>query len=529
MAKVKNILFIMADQLRADYLSCYGHPHIWTPALDALAERGVRFSNAFLNATVCGPSRMSYYTGRYMSSHGSTWNTVPLRAGEPTLGEHMRMLGVSPILVGKTHMAADHEGMARLGMSFDSIEGVLTAECGFYPYERDDGLHPDSPYSEELAYNRYLREQGYDEPNPWHTAANSAKGRKGKTLSGWFMRNSKKPARVAEEHSETAYMTNRAMEFMREAGDTPWCVHLSYIKPHWPYIAPKPYHRMYGAEDVIPANRIKKEKKNPHPVFDAYMRHTESVTFSDEDVRRAVIPVYMGLIRQIDDHLERLFDFLEEEGLKDNTMIVFCSDHGDYLGDHWLGEKELFHDPIVRTPLIIYDPDPAADVTRGTVEDRFVEAIDLVPSFCDLYNAPRMDHILEGQSLLPLLRGGDWIERDAVISELDYTFRAARENLGVHPERARAYMVRTKEWKYIFYEGFRPQLFDLKNDPKERHDLGDDPKHGRVRRRLHERLFEWSRNLRMRITLPNPSTAPRPQRPRGPRKSSSGGVIIGEW
>ena len=86
MAKVKNILFIMADQLRADYLSCYGHPHIWTPTLDALAERGVRFSNAFLNATVCGPSRMSYYTGRYVSSHGSTWNTVPLRAGEPDFG-----------------------------------------------------------------------------------------------------------------------------------------------------------------------------------------------------------------------------------------------------------------------------------------------------------------------------------------------------------------------------------------------------------------------------------------------------------
>jgi arylsulfatase A-like enzyme len=107
MAKVKNILFIMADQLRADYLSCYGHPHIETPALDALAARGVRFTNAYLNATVCGPSRMSYYTGRYMSSHGSTWNTVPLRVGEPTLGDHLRMLGVNPVLVGKTHMAAD--------------------------------------------------------------------------------------------------------------------------------------------------------------------------------------------------------------------------------------------------------------------------------------------------------------------------------------------------------------------------------------------------------------------------------------
>jgi len=523
MAKAKNILFVMADQLRADYLSCYGHPHIETPALDALAARGVLFQNAYLNATVCGPSRMSYYTGRYMSSHGSTWNTVPLRVGEPTLGDHMRSLGVNPILIGKTHMSPDYAGMARLGMSFESMEGVLSAECGFFPYERDDGLHPDSPRSFDLAYNRYLREQGYDEPNPWHSAANSAKGRGAKSLSGWFMRNSAKPARVAEEHSETAYMTNRAMEFMREAGDMPWCLHLSYIKPHWPYIAPKPYHKMYGPEDVIPANRNKREKKNPHPVYAAYMRHTEGVTFSEEKVRETVIPVYMGLIRQIDDHLARLFAFMEGAGLADNTMIVFCSDHGDYLGDHWLGEKELFHEPIVRTPLIIYDPDEAADGTRGRVVKSLVEAIDLVPTFCGLFGGPALDHVLEGRSLLPLLRGGEWEERDAVISELDYSFRAARTELGVSADKARAYMVRTKKWKYIFFEGFRPQLFDLRADPKERNDLGDDPKHARVRRMLYDRLFEWSRNRKMHITQPYP-------RPRSTEHGSRyGSIIIGEW
>ncbi|MEY4879939.1 MAG: hypothetical protein RJB62_1408 [Pseudomonadota bacterium] len=523
MARVKNILFIMADQLRADYLSCFGHPHLKTPTLDALAKRGVRFSNAFLNATVCGPSRMSYYTGRYMSSHGSTWNTVPLRAGEPTLGTHMRALGVNPILVGKTHMAGDYAGMARLGMRYDSIEGVLSAECGFIPYERDDGLHPDSPRNEDLAYNQYLRAQGYDEPNPWHSAANAAKGKKGELLSGWFMRNSAKPARVAEEHSETAYMTNRAMDFIRESGDAPWCLHLSYIKPHWPYIAPKPYHRMFGAEDVLAANRVKKERTHPHPVYGAYMRHVESVTFSEEKVRQTVIPVYMGLIRQIDDHLARLFAFLEKEGIADSTMIVFCSDHGDYLGDHWLGEKELFHDCIVRTPLIVYDPDPKADATRGRVETALVEAIDLVPTFVEVHDGPKLDHVLEGRSLLPFLRGGASAERDVVISELDYAYRGARLDLDVPPDKARAWMVRSKEWKYIFFEGFRPMLFDLTSDPKERNDLGADPKHARVRRAMNDRLFEWSRNRRMRITIPNPDVSRKTQNWR------KGGIIIGEW
>ncbi len=116
MAKVKNILFVVADQLRWDHLSCYGHPHLKTPAMDAIAARGVRFDRAYVNATVCGPSRMCYYTGRTMSSLGANWNGVPLRVGEPTLGDHLRPLGMRVALVGKTHMAADMPGLQRLGV-----------------------------------------------------------------------------------------------------------------------------------------------------------------------------------------------------------------------------------------------------------------------------------------------------------------------------------------------------------------------------------------------------------------------------
>ncbi|MDE0697095.1 MAG: sulfatase-like hydrolase/transferase, partial [Boseongicola sp.] len=95
-----NVLWIMADQLRRDYLSCYGATHIETPNLDWLASRGVRFNRAYVQSPICGPSRMSYYTGRYVRSHGSTWNGFPLRVGEPTLGEHLREIGVKCTLVG---------------------------------------------------------------------------------------------------------------------------------------------------------------------------------------------------------------------------------------------------------------------------------------------------------------------------------------------------------------------------------------------------------------------------------------------
>ena len=239
----------MCDQLRWDYLSCYGHKHLQTPNIDRLAERGTRFTRAFVQSPVCGASRMSFYTGRYVQSHGASWNGFPLKVGEMTLGDYLRARDMDVALVGKTHMRADTEGMERLGIDPDSIIGVRVSECGFDPYERDDGLHgigPDGRYEpKNPRYNEYLREKGYGGENPWHDWANAAVGEGNKIASGWAMRHAAKPARVAEEDSETPYMTRRAIEYMEQA-QKPWCLHLSYIKPHWPYIAPAPYNDMYG-------------------------------------------------------------------------------------------------------------------------------------------------------------------------------------------------------------------------------------------------------------------------------------------
>ncbi len=523
MSKVKNILFVMADQLRWDYLSCYGHPKLTTPNMDALAGRGVRFDRAFVQAPVCGPSRMSFYTGRYVASHGSSGNGVPLRIGEMTIGDHLRPLGVRVALVGKTHMAADRDGMKRLGVSRDTIEGVLASECGFEPFERDDGLWPDNTAPSDLAYNRYLKNLGYEADNPWDAFANSVRDENGEIVSGWSMRNATLPAAVRQEHSETAYMTDRAMDFIGEAGEAPWCLHLSYIKPHWPYVAPAPYNDMYTPDDVQPANRAEDERADPHPVYAAFMRHEESENFAREEVRRTVVPVYMGLIKQIDDHLGRLWAFMEERGLFENTMIVVTSDHGDYLGDHWLGEKEMFHDESVRIPLIVYDPDPAADGTRGSVSDRLVESIDLAPTFVEAAGGTVPTHVLEGSSLLSALRGGEGDWRDAVFCECDYGMRKARLLLGLGPSAAWGTMIRTARWKYVDYEGFRPQLFDLDADPRERVDLGADETHSKVRAELHQRLYEWLRTRKMRVTYSDAEVAARTD------THKARGMRFGEW
>jgi len=508
MGKVRNVLFIMCDQLRADYLSCMGHPTIQTPNIDALAAKGVRFTRAFTQSAVCGPSRMSFYTGRYMCSHGANWNRVPLPLNVRTMGDHLRTLGVRTALAGKTHMQVDEPGLDRLGIDKVSPYGVLATQAGFEPYERDDGLHPDGYGQKDFAYNRWLNEQGYEGENPWQAWCASAIDENGDLVNGWEMRYAHLPARVAEQHSETPYMTMRAREFMEECGDPndggqPWCLHLSYIKPHWPYIAPAPYHNMYSAEDVIPAVKSDRERQSNHPVYATFQQHEDSQSFSQEDVRKHVIPAYMGLVKQIDDQLGKLFAYMEESGRMDDTMIVLTADHGDYLGDHWLGEKELFHDCVLRLPMIVYDPDPAADGTRGTKDDRFVECIDMVPTFYEVLggNPAEQDHWMEGHSILPLLREGDaedW--RDATYSECDYSYRHAREWLGLRAHECKAYCVRTHDWKYIIWEGFRPQLFDLKNDPDELVDLGESEAHEAVRAELHERIFTWLRQRRTRTT-----------------------------
>ena len=532
MAEKRNVLFIMCDQLRFDYLGSYGHPHIRTPNIDRLAQRGVRFLNAYVQSTICGPSRMCTYTGRYVRSHGSTWNGIPLRVGEPTLGDHLKEIGVRNVLVGKTHMVPDKEGMARLGIAADSLIGVHVAQCGFEPYERDDGLHPDGPYDPAPDYDDYLRAHGYSGDNPWETWANSAEGDDGELLNGWLLAHADKPARVPDEHSETPYMTRRAMDFIAEAeaDSRPWCLHLSYIKPHWPYIVPAPYHDRYRAEHVIPVIRADRERQNPHPVYREFQDERVSRAFSRAGVRERVIPAYMGLIDQIDDQLGLLFAFLEERGLFDTTLIVFTSDHGDYLGDHWLGEKQMFHDVSVKVPLIVVDPSPEADATRGTVSSALVESIDLAPTFLEFFGGKPKPHILEGRSILPLLHGAqpaDW--RRYVFSEYDYAMDRVRISLGTPVADCRLTMITDGCWKAIFAEGFRPMLYDLESDPQEFNDLGEDEAFAPERQRLSDAFFRWARQPRSRITRSDQAIAARDEAQRHYDRNIESGVLIGYW
>lgn len=499
-----NILFIMYDQLRFDYLSCAGHPHLHTPNFDKVAAQGVRFTNAYVQSPICGSSRMSYYTGRYPSSHGAQWNNYPLRVGEQTMGDHLRKAGMDCWLIGKTHMHADKEGMERLGLDLDSVIGARQAECGFDVWIRDDGLWAQGPagfYDEKRSpYNEYLKAKGYPAENPWADHANAGIKPVNRIASGWMYENADRPANIHEKDSETAWLTTKTIDFMQQA-QGPWCAHVSYIKPHWPYIVPAPYHNMYGPEHVPPALRDNRERDNAHPVYNGYMNNKVGQAFQRDDTRQKVIPAYMGLIKQCDDHLGRILDHLEETDAMKDTMIVLTSDHGDYLGDHWMGEKSLFHNQSAKVPMIIYDPRDRANGTRGTTCDALVESLDLAATFIEAADGEVPSHIIEGRSLQPWLDGNSPAWREFIISEFDYSATPMAEDLGVAPRDCRLFMVFDGRWKMIHAEGgFRPMLFDLQTDPSEFIDLGKSHGFSDQLDRLYGYLARWGWRMSQRVT-----------------------------
>ncbi len=521
MSTVRNVLFVMCDQLRRDFVSCYGSSPVPTPNIDRLAAAGIRFDNAYVQSGVCGPSRMSFYTGRYVSSHGATWNLVPLSAAELTLGDYLHRAGRSAALAGKTHVLPDTEALARFGIEMESERGTLLREGGFSVVDRYDGH---APPGSESGYAAWLRERGYASADPWSDYVVSVDDC-GRVASGWQMRNVHLPARVAEEHSETAYMTDLALGWIRAQRESPWVLHLSYVKPHWPYVAPAPYHAKFRGSDVGAILHGSQDgTADEHPVVRAYREHDECLAFADEKVARHVRPAYMGLVAQLDHHFGRLYDALSDLGRLRDTLIVFTSDHGEFAGDRGLGEKELFYDEIVRVPLIVRDPDPRADATRGAAEQRLVEAIDLVPTILDALSIEGAAHRIEGRSLLPITRRvGERGGRDAVYAELDYGFRRARRVLGRHVGACRAMMVRTEAWKFVHWEGFRPQLFDVERDPHELRDLGADPAHDVVRAQMRERLFDWLASLKRRTTVTDERVEARTDAHR------AHGIHIGIW
>lgn len=462
MADRPNVLLITLDQFRGDCLGVAGHPLVRTPTLDRLAGQGVRFANHFSNCAPCAPARASLLTGLWQMNHRVTFNGAPLRDDLPMLPRLLRDHGYDPTLFGYSDTALDPATLADDDPRRSNYEQPMP---GFTL-----GLHLDDDISTWLDW---LAAQGHDVPDEqwqiYDPAPVPIPPDRGAT---W------RPARYSAEQTESAFMTESVLGWLGEPGraDEPWCAHVSYLRPHPPYVAPAPYHDLFDPADVpTPVRRASSaDEAALHPFLAGALTVVPS---PEHDLdQRQLQATYYGMIAEVDHQLGVLLDGLDELGMGDDTIVVVTSDHGEQLGDHWLVEKVGFFRQSYHIPLIVRTPGAEH---AGAVVDAFTEAVDVVPTLLDLVGAPPSE-FCDGASLRPFLEGRPTPEgwRTAVHHEFDFrdpVTHNIEKVFGVRQDQCAISVLRDHESAYVQFCGDLPPLyFDLSEDPGELVDRAGD-------------------------------------------------------
>jgi len=303
-----NVLFITLDQFRADSYGAGGHPLVKTPALDRLADEGVRLARHYSQAAPCAPGRAALYTGTYQMNNRVVANGSPLADRFDNVAHLARRAGYVPTLFGYTDQGLDPTFAQGINdPRLDSGDGILPGfAVGHYL--------PES----QATWVEYLRDLGYDVPFGWAPA-----------LSG----ESDRPA----EYSLTGFLTGKFLEWL-EIQDPGWFAHVSFLRPHPPYAAAGDYSRLYDPADVeLPIAPVDAQQR--HPLHEIALGVAASAAPLEEESIRHLRAQYYGMISEVDMHLGRIISRLEERGEYGETLIVVTSDHGDQLGDHGLIEK----------------------------------------------------------------------------------------------------------------------------------------------------------------------------------------------
>ena len=479
-----NVLFITADQWRADLeerAAALGRP---LGNLAALAREGTSFLGHYGQAQPCGPSRASLYTGLYAHKHRSVFNGAPLDRRHATLFQQARAAGYRPVLFGFTDTTLDTRGQFPADPDRGNFENVAPG----------------------LAVETLLTARAI----PWLAAL------KAKNISvpcpelgraGIFdQRALGAPPVFAPEDSETAFLTDRFLRWLSVPEHRPWFAHLSYIAPHPPFAAQACFRP--DPRDVLEVRAARSgssgETSAPHPLV-AAIRATQSTrkTVPGLDVpvhaltpeqRVMVETCYVGLAVEVDHHLGRVFSALEAAGEWDDTLIVFTSDHGEQMFEHDLLGKSSFYDGGAHVPLILRHPYPDFDAGRGMRHTCFSEAVDLMPTLLEALGAPVPVNV-DGRSLLPWCAGetvSGW--RDEVHWHCD--FRALRPWFASQgnclPETGCGlHVVRTAGLKYVHFPYLPPALFDLRADPGERENIAARPEAATQLNEGMARMLDW--------------------------------------
>lgn len=437
-----NILFILPDQQRPDSLGCYGSGSAQTPTLDWLSETGVTFDNCYVQNPLCCPSRYSVSTGRYPHSLGVRANWYPLRQQEESFGHKLGRAGYRTAAIGKMHFTPWQDNFG--------FDGRIIAEAKFH------GSCPDD-------YARFLEKHGYRRDSLYDTDSQAYK-RRISSLTSVLPR---------ELHIDS-FVGQSICEYLKRV-EGPFFAFASFLSPHNPYDPPRPYDELFR-NSPMPARNMGKNEVNekPREAYDYINRRICWGFKSDEiseEQRLDMWRSYYGLNTLIDDWMNRIIETLKEQGLYENTIIIYSSDHGDLLGDHGLYYKQCFYEQSVRVPLIVHAP---AFFKPRRVAGK-VELMDIYSTICELGGADPGPGC-QATSLLPVLKSEQVSEREAVFSE-NYFGR----------------MVRWEEWKMVYYPG-KPygEIYNLAEDPEEQNNLWESLEGSPEKQRMKDILLEWA-------------------------------------
>jgi arylsulfatase A-like enzyme len=475
-------LFITADQWRGDCLSAMGHPTVCTPHLDALAADGVLFRRHYAQCAPCGPSRASLYTGLYLHKHRSCINGTPLDTRHTNIALEMAKLGYDPVLFGYTDTAADPRGLAPDDPTLTTYEGVLPGFQAEVYLPEHHGL-----------WFEWLANQGYVIPrNPLDLRLPEEDYPGAEERGPTFP-----PPRYKAEHTETAFLTGEIIRYLENRErDNPWFVHVSYFRPHPPFVVPEPYNALYHPDDVPPPirNGTAENEAAKHPWLAWALSQGNFRAPEDDGHVRQLRATYYGMIKEVDDQLGRLIGWLKAQDLYDNTLIVLCSDHGEMLGDHHLLSKLGFYDQAFHIPLIVRVPSGMTGALRGKQVEQFTENVDVMPTILDLL-AETVPLQCDGRSLAPFLTGEDpahW--RTEAHWEYDFrnpSTRDAERALGLRQDQCNLTVIRDESFKYVHFAALPPLFFDLADDPGECVNRAADPAYAPRVAEYAQKMLSW--------------------------------------
>lgn len=451
-----NFVFFIPDQLRADAVGAFGSPVVRTPHLDDFAQTATRFTNAFTQHSVCSPSRVSFWTGLYPHVRGRRTLTDLIRTDEPNLLRYLKEDGYYVTHIGRR---GDTFAPGATELAVDDYGFVVEPNVSTF------GRMAGSSMATAV-------------PRTFYVGRDDAEG--------------------VIDNDEA--MTRSAEAWLADAPEQPWAMVLPLFAPHCPFMVSEPWYSMYDRADM-PGRAAFQTGHEP-----AYMQHVRDTWGLDkvtDDEWREIQAVYFAMISRMDAQFGRLIAALEANGLRENTVVLFFADHGEYLGDFDLIEKwpAGVHEVLTRDPLMIGGP----SLGEGAATDALVELVDIMPTVLELANITSTETHF-GRSLVPLLRGDTAEHREYVFSEggfyaseegnfesppppYDLKGRVQHE----HPEAVgRCVAVRNHEWTYVWRMYEPCELYSRADDPREEHNLATLPQHADRVKHMHRVLLEWT-------------------------------------